>query len=43
MPLQQKQYSTWLKTKVALKAIKVQQTANEIAVEYEVHPSQIAR
>lgn len=38
-----KRYSTDLKTKVALEAIKGQKTANEIAGEYGVHPTQIAQ
>ena len=43
MPGQRKRYSAELKTKVALEAIKAQKTANEIASEYGVHPSQIAQ
>ncbi len=38
-----KRYSADLKTKVALEAIKGQKTANEIASEYGVHPTQIAQ
>ena len=38
-----KQYSSQFKVKVALEAMKGQKTANEIASEYEVHPSQIAQ
>lgn len=40
---QRKRYSAELKTKVALEAIKGHKTANEIAAEYAVHPSQIAQ
>jgi transposase-like protein len=40
---QRKRYSTELKTKVALEAIKGHKTANEIAVESGVHPTQIAQ
>ncbi len=38
-----KRYSADLKTKVALEAIKGHKTANEIATEYAVHPTQIAQ
>jgi transposase-like protein len=38
-----KRYSAELKAKVALEAIRGQKTANEIASEYEVHPTQIAQ
>ncbi len=38
-----KRYSAQMKAKVALEAIKGQKTPNEIAAEYGVHPSQIAR
>ena len=38
-----KRYSAELKTRVALEAIKGQKTANEIAAEYGVHPTQIAQ
>ena len=38
-----KQYSNDLKAKVALEAIKGYKTANEIAAEYGVHPTQIAQ
>jgi transposase-like protein len=38
-----KQYSSGFKMKVALEAIKGQKTANEIASEYGVHPTQIAQ
>jgi transposase len=37
-----KQHSSAIKAKVALEAIKGQKTANEIALEYGVHPTQIA-
>ncbi len=40
---QRKRYSVELKTKVALEAITGQKTANEIATEYGVHPTQIAQ
>jgi putative transposase len=40
---QRKRYSAELKTKVALEAIKGHKTANEIAAEYGVPPSQIAQ
>ena len=40
---QRKRYSAELKTKVALEAIKGHKTANEIAAEYGVHPTQIAQ
>jgi putative transposase len=43
MPGIRKRYSAELKTKVALEAIKGQKTANKIASEYGVHPSQIAQ
>lgn len=43
MSVQRKRYSAELKTRVALEAIKGQKTANEIAAEYEVHPTQIAQ
>ena len=36
-----KQYSSEFQVKVALEAIKGQKTANEIASEYEVHPTQL--
>ena len=38
-----KQYSNQFKVKVALEAMKGQKTANEIASEYGVHPTQIAQ
>ena len=40
---QRKRYSAELKTRVALEAIKGHKTANEIAAEYGVHPTQIAQ
>ena len=43
MARQRKRYSVELKTKVALEAIKGYKTANEIAMEYGVHPTQIAQ
>src|SRR5437868_4370950 len=43
MPGQRKNYSSDLKARVALEAIKGQKTANEIATEYGVHPTQIAQ
>ena len=38
-----KQYRSEFKVKVALEAIRGQKTANEIASEYGVHPTQIAQ
>lgn len=38
-----KHYSTDLKARVALEAIKGYKTANELAAEYGVHPTQIAQ
>jgi transposase-like protein len=43
MSVHRKRYSAELKARVALEAIKGQKTANEIAAEYGVHPSQIAQ
>jgi transposase-like protein len=43
MGKQRKRYSAELKTRVALEAIKGHKTANEIAAEYGVHPTQIAQ
>ena len=43
MPGQRKRYSTELKTKVALEAIRGHKTANEIADEYGVHPTHIEK
>lgn len=37
-----KRYSAELKAKIALEAIRGEKTANEIAAEYGVHPTQIA-
>ena len=42
MPVQRKKYSKELKAKVALEAIRGMKTANELASEYGVHPTQIA-
>jgi len=38
-----KKHSATLKTTVALAAIKGQQTVNEIAAQYGVHPNQVAQ
>lgn len=43
MSIQRKRYSADLKARVALEAIRGQKTANEIAAEYRVHPTQIAQ
>jgi transposase-like protein len=43
MTRQRKQYSGEFKAKVALDAIKGQQTANEIGSSYGVHPNQVAQ
>jgi transposase-like protein len=43
MSVQRKRYSADLKARVALEAIKGHKTANEIAAEYGVHPTQIAQ
>jgi transposase-like protein len=43
MSVQRKRDSADLKTRVALEAIKGQKTANEIAAEYGVHPTQMAQ
>ena len=43
MPKSRKHYSNDLKARVALEAIKGHKTANEIAAEYGVHPTQIAQ
>ncbi len=43
MRQQRKRYSAEINAKVALEAIKGQKTANEIASEYGVHPTQIAQ
>ena len=39
MPKQRKHYSAEIKAKVALEAIKGQQTVNEIAARYGIHPN----
>jgi len=39
--MKRKQHSKEFKAKVALEALKGQKTANEIAAEYGIHPSQI--
>ena len=43
MKTQRKRHSAETKAKVALEAIKGQKTANELAAEYGVHPTQIAQ
>ena len=43
MSVQHKRYGAALKARVALEAIKGQKTANQIAAEYKVHPTQIAQ
>ena len=43
MPKSRKHFSNDLKARVALEAIKGYKTANEIAAEYGVHPTQIAQ
>jgi transposase-like protein len=43
MARQRKRYSVELKMREALEAIKGYKTANEIATEYGVHPTQIAQ
>ena len=43
MPGHRKNYSSDLKAKVAVEAIRGQKTANEIAAEYGIHPTQIAQ
>ncbi len=43
MPRSRKHSSNDLKARVALEAIKGYKTANEIAAEYGVHPTQIAQ
>jgi transposase-like protein len=43
MTQQRKRYSAELKAKVALEAIRGHKTANEIALTYSVHPTQIAQ
>ena len=39
--MKRSRYSAELKAKVALEAIRGQKTVNEIASEYDVHPSQV--
>ena len=39
--MKRKQYTKELKARIALDAIKGQKTVNELATEYEVHPTQI--
>lgn len=41
MVQKRKKHSSKLKAKVALAAIKSEQTVNEIASQYEVHPNQV--
>lgn len=43
MPRPRKQYSAEQKAKIALTAIKGQQTLNEIAGDFGVHPTQVAQ
>ncbi len=43
MGKERKQHSADFKAKVALEAIKEQETINEIAKRYEVHPNMISR
>ena len=43
MPVKRKQYSADQKAKIALTAIKGQQTVNEIAGDFGVHPTQVAQ
>jgi transposase-like protein len=43
MSQQRKRYSADFKAKVAIAAIKGQQTVNEIASFYSVHPNQVAK
>jgi transposase-like protein len=43
MPKQRKTYSAELKARIALEAIKGQQTINEIATHYGVHPNQVTQ
>jgi len=40
--MKRQKFSKEFKAKVALEAIKGQRTVNEIASEFEVHPSQVA-
>jgi transposase len=39
--MKRKTFSSGFKSKVAIEAIKGQRTVNEIAAEFEVHPSQV--
>lgn len=41
--MKRKSYSPEFKAKVALETIKGEQTANEIALKYEVHPVQVSQ
>lgn len=43
MTIKRNQYSADQKAKIALTAIKGQQTVNEIAGEFSVHPTQVAQ
>ena len=43
MKRQRKQYSADLKAKIALEAVKGQQTIQEIASHYGIHPSQVTQ
>lgn len=43
MSVQRKRYSAEEKTRIAIEAIKGQKTLNELAAEYQVHPSQITQ
>ena len=43
MRRQRKTYSTELKVKIALEAIKGQRTVNQIALHYGVHPNQVSQ
>ena len=40
---QRKTYTSALKVKIALEAIKGQRTINEIATHYDVHPNQVTQ
>lgn len=41
MPKQRKRYTAEFKAKAALEVVKANQTLNELASEYEVHPNQL--